>query len=296
MTNYVTVKLKLEQFQILKKKYKNFIIPNTVNNIFLTIKKPQLRITCYNNGTCLFQGKLEYIQQILSLDLDNQFHINIGEAKEINSETNIGSDEVGMGDVFGPIVVCSVLVTEQQIPFLRDIGIKDSKKILDNKIKKIFSIVQDKFVYSVKILKPCEFNIWIKKYNMKHIQALLHNQAILELINKTKDTRNVVLDQFVNSKKYFQYLQNEEQIYRKIQFETRAESKYASVALASVIARAVFLQEMNKLKEQIGYELLLGAGFKVDEQIYKIYQKHKELVFFQKIAKCNFRNVKKYFS
>ncbi|WP_323847932.1 MAG: ribonuclease HIII [Phytoplasma sp.] len=299
MNHYVFKKLNLEQIQILQRKYENYIISNYTNNICLTIKKQLLKITCYNNGTCLLQGKevnkeVEYIKKFLYLDEPS--NINIDKSKEINNKKHVGSDEVGIGDVFGPIVVCSVLVTEKQIPFLKEIGIRDSKKISDSKIEKLFLMIKDKFDYYVKILTPCEFNIWIQKYNTKHIQALLHNQVILEIIKKIKENTIVVLDRFVNSKKYFQYLQNEQKIYKRIKFETKAESKYVSVALASVIARAVFLKEINKLKDEIGYKLLLGAGSKVDEQIYQMYQNNKELVFFQKIAKCNFKNIKKYFN
>ena len=40
-----------------------------------------------------------------------------------------GSDEVGTGDYFGPIVVTASYVTKEDIPYLEELGVKDSKKM-----------------------------------------------------------------------------------------------------------------------------------------------------------------------
>ena len=50
--------------------------------------------------------------------------------------TSIGSDEVGTGDYFGPIVVTAAYVTKKDIPFLEELGVRDSKKITDEHILK----------------------------------------------------------------------------------------------------------------------------------------------------------------
>ena len=43
--------------------------------------------------------------------------------------SSVGSDEVGTGDYFGPIVVTATYVKKEDIPFLESLGIKDSKKV-----------------------------------------------------------------------------------------------------------------------------------------------------------------------
>lgn len=314
--------LKLEQFQTLKKIYEKFIFPSTKNDIYLIIKKTQINITCYKNGTCLIQGndvsdEIEYIRKLLHLNSDKSLNnfsnsqisnnkdiISFNEEiDDINFKNIIGSDEVGTGDVFGPIIVCAALVTREQYPFLKKIGIRDSKKISNDKIQKIMLMVKDKITYSVQILTPSEYNILNQKYNLNHIKALLHNKAILDLFKKINKEEMVVLDQFASPKNYFNYLKNEKKVYKKIIFETKAESKYLSVALASIIARNIFLKEIDKLSHEmyklsnnrIDMKLRLGSGYTVDKQIAEIYQKNKELIFFQKIAKCNFVNIKRYF-
>ncbi len=48
---------------------------------------------------------------------------------KIYYSTAIGSDEVGTGDYFGPIVVTAAYVKKEDIKYLESLGVKDSKKI-----------------------------------------------------------------------------------------------------------------------------------------------------------------------
>ncbi|MEZ0180140.1 ribonuclease HIII, partial ['Camptotheca acuminata' phytoplasma] len=220
--------------------------------------------------------------------------IQINSHIETKNTHIIGSDEVGTGDVFGPVVVCSVLVTDKDVIFLKEIGVKDSKKLSKIQIQKIFENIKDKILYEVKIVSPSEYNELNKKNNLNKIKALCHNYVILEMLKKVKQKPMVVVDQFAKPELYFNYLKTEKKVYKDIIFETKAESKYLSVALASIIARNIFLKEIAAINKQLGINLTLGAGCKVDEQIKRIYQKNK-LNLFQKIAKCNFKNIQKYF-
>ena len=81
---------------------------------------------------------------------------------KIYNSTSIGSDEVGTGDYFGPIVVCSAYVKKEDIPFLEELGVKDSKKLDDNKIMEIVPLIIKKIPYSSIILTNKEYN---QKYN-----------------------------------------------------------------------------------------------------------------------------------
>ena len=47
--------------------------------------------------------------------------------------SSIGSDEVGTGDYFGPIVVTACFVLKNDIKELEKLGVNDSKKITDEK-------------------------------------------------------------------------------------------------------------------------------------------------------------------
>ena len=59
------------------------------------------------------------------------------ERKKYYYINSIGSDEVGTGDFFGPVVVTASYVSKDNIPFLEELGVRDSKKLTDQKILEI---------------------------------------------------------------------------------------------------------------------------------------------------------------
>lgn len=50
------------------------------------------------------------------------------------SASHIGSDEAGIGDYFGPITAGAAYITQERIPELKQIGVKDSKSLSDEEI------------------------------------------------------------------------------------------------------------------------------------------------------------------
>ena len=100
--------------------------------------------------------------------------------------SSIGSDEVGTGDYFGPIVVTSCYVSKEDIPFVESLGIKDSKKLDDNKILKIAPEVAKKIKYKSIILSNKEYN---EKYNnndnnINKIKAIMHNKVLWKMVHE----------------------------------------------------------------------------------------------------------------
>ena len=65
-----------------------------------------------------------------------------------------------------------------------------------------------------------------------------------------------------------------------------------SVAAASVIARYIFINEMDKLSKLSGFNLHKGAGIEVDNQIKEIIQKKGKDYLYQ-IGKVSFNNYTK---
>lgn len=294
MNHFYNLKLSLSQMCILQQNYKENIIESKFLYIFFTAQKKQCRITCFNNGTCLLQGKeitqeLLYIKKLFpnlecsSLNVDNF---------EVKNQNIIGSDEVGTGDFFGPIVVCCVFTNPSDRIFLGEIGVKDSKQLTAKDIYRIANLTMNKISYCYKILSPKEYNCLIQNNNLNKIKALLHNEIILKILRKIKKSSIVVLDQFTTPYKYFDYLKDTKIVYKDIIFQTKAEQKYLSVALASIIARYLFLEEMKKLSHKMNLILKLGAGHLVDRQIIELYQIYGKSCF-KNIAKYNFKNLKK---
>ncbi|MDI6452030.1 ribonuclease HIII [Peloplasma aerotolerans] len=239
-------------------------------------------ILAYKTGKVLMQGK-EVTHELVSI----KTHLNR------EDYAAIGSDEVGTGDVFGPIVVCAAYASETDITYLESLNVRDSKNMNDKAIIAVAPKIAKRLIHSLLILTPKKYNSLVAKgYNLNKIKALLHNQAIVKTSSKLKETVPVIVDQFCTPQLYFNYIKDETLIYRDIDFHVRAEQIHLSVAAASIVARYAFLVKMNEYSEKVGVTLLKGASKEVDEQINELHDK-KGLQTLGLIAKMNFKNITK---
>ena len=208
-------------------------------------------------------------------------------------ENQIGSDEVGVGDFLLPMIVVAAFVRGRDLKTLEAFGVKDSKKLTDEKIREIAPGLLKKFFVSKLSLPNEKYNELIAKgENMNSIKAKLHNRALLNMFKKFPDTRNIFVDQFVAESKYFAYLNDpNEQKVLNIVFKTKGESYYPCVALASVIARYAFLLEKDALEKKYGMTIPLGAATKANEFSEKFIKKFGRAEF-DKLCKQNFANYK----
>lgn len=267
-------------------------------------------ITLYESGKAMFQGVSADIDANIWIDMEKKFNgriidIKTGKDKNTNKDSKekttfnydsfntIGSDEVGTGDYFGPIVVASSFVTKDDVSFLQDLKVTDSKKITDDYIKKIAPVIMEKIPYSVFILSNIEYNkLDHEKVNMNKIKAILHNKVLLNLVEKNYPYEKIIVDQFTPPKNYYGYLSDVNNKVTNITFTPKAEEQCLSVACASIISRYVFLREMYKISQELGYEIPKGAGVNVDEFAKKIVNE-KGLEILNKYAKLNFKNTDK---
>lgn len=270
------------------------------------VKQYDCVITLYESGKVMFQGLGADIEASMWKDLENHFNDrdidNEVKAKEEKEDDKtyyyydaIGSDEVGTGDYFGPIIVTATLVNKDTRKLLEELKIMDSKKMTDEKILRCAPIIMKKIPYVTFTLSNEKFNdLSNKGFNMNKIKAILHNRVLYELSNKDVSYHKIIVDQFTTPRSYFSYLKQENITDKvtKITFLTKGESKHLSVAAASVISRYIFLQEMDKLSNKYGVNILKGASDKVDEVGKKIVAKYGKAEL-NKIAKINFKNTKK---
>ena len=270
------------------------------------VKQYDCVITLYESGKVMFQGLGADIEASMWKDLESHFN-----DRDIDSEVKakdekdddktyyyydaIGSDEVGTGDYFGPIIVTATLVNKDTRKLLEELKIMDSKKMTDDKILRCAPIIMKKIPYVTFTLSNEKFNdLSGKGFNMNKIKAILHNRVLYELSNKGFSYHKIIVDQFTTPRSYFSYLKQENVTDKvtKITFLTKGESKHLSVAAASVISRYIFLQEMDKLSNKYGVTLLKGASDKVDDVGKKIVSKYGKAEL-NKIAKINFKNTEK---
>ncbi len=278
--------------------YQDYISESKNNSVKFFAKTEFVSITVYNSNKVMFQGsdaEAEYNMWNQMLGYKEIVIPVIPVKQEYNDYfyASIGSDEVGTGDFFGPVTVCAAYLSRENINYVRGLGINDSKKLTDERILILGEQLKDKIPFSLLTLHNEKFNDLTKRgFNMNKIKAYLHNKAILNLTKKINKYPEVIVDQFAEEKLYFRYLMDEKQVYKNITFSTKAESKYASVAIASIIARYAFLQHFELLSRDAGYQLLKGASSMVDKVAARMI-KDKGEAYLYHYAKINFKNFEK---
>ncbi|VRY77342.1 ribonuclease HIII [Streptococcus pneumoniae] len=267
--------------------YQTSLAPSKNPYIRYFLKLPQATVSIYTSGKILLQG--EGAEKYASF-----FGYQLVEENRGQNLPLIGTDEVGNGSYFGGLAVVAAFVTSDQHDFLRKLGVGDSKTLTDQKIRQIAPILKEKIQHQALLLSPSKYNGVIgDRYNAVSVKVALHNQAIYLLLQKGVQPEKIVIDAFTSAKNYDKYLAQEANRFSNpISLEEKAEGKYLSVAVSSVIARDLFLENLENLGRELGYQLPSGAGTASDKVASQILQAYgmQGLSF---CAKLHFKNTEK---
>lgn len=291
----IVIKVNEETKQKMIEYYKDKVRDKKIPYAIFQAQEEDTVITLYESGKAMFQGTSADVDAAMwGTILDNTKEKKEEQKKKDQKYHNcssVGSDEVGTGDYFGPIVVTAAYVKKEDVERLEKLGVGDSKKITDEKIKKITPELIKIVKYRSMILTNKEYNEkYTKDINMNKIKAILHNKVLYQLMTEEKpDVDYIVVDEFAREKRYYEYLEGIPNIQRNITFMTKAEDKNLAVASASIISRYIFLKEFDKLCDSIHIPLPKGAGRDVDEIGEEVVEKYGEEKL-KEIAKYNFKN------
>ena len=287
MNNTITLKLKSIQEEQLFNTFSEF--QTTPPQYAKWQLKPEnCVITCYISGKTVFQGKDANVYAAAFMQGQDE----IPNTATTNQYPQAGSDEVGTGDYFGPVCVCASYVTQDNVDFLIKLGVRDSKQMSDADMLKIGPLLMERIPHSLLIVPPQKYNRVHESNNLNAIKAKLHNQAYINLAKKIELPSFKIIDQFTPETSYYRYLQNEPQIIRGIHFETKAEDKYLSVAVGSIISRYGFLKTWEEMEKKYNMTLPKGSGDKVDI-VAQAFVERYGLERLGEIAKLHFKNTEK---
>ena len=278
--------------------YKDKVRDKKIPYVVFQAQEEDTVITMYESGKVMFQGVSADVDAAMwGTALENTKEKQAERKKENAKYYNcsaVGSDEVGTGDYFGPIVVTATFVSKEDITFLEKLGVGDSKKIDDSKILKIAPEIAKKIKYKSVILSNREYNEnYTKDINMNKIKAILHNRVLYQLVNEVRPKYDyIIVDEFAREARYYDYIKDQKVIQRDITFMTKAEDKNMAVACGSIISRYIFLKEFDKLCDSIHIPLPKGAGKDVDSIGEEVVEKYGEEKL-KDIAKLNFKNTER---
>ncbi len=233
-------------------------------------------LVLYKTGKLLVQGKKESVEEVEKLI---EF-LGIAENKKGFSGIAIGSDESLKGDTFGGIVVAGFKANDEIRCVLKDIGVKDSKKLFNPDIAKIAQEIIEKYPnnYHIENIFPKEYNKMNIRSSVTEILNVLHTRCYAKLA-KGKDKNIIhIVDLYPNCS-----VGNIRQ--------TGAESKYLEVAAASVLARYGALAQIRELESKSGFFIPMGSTH-VESALLEIKKKSLNPEDF---VKLKFSNVVKFF-
>ena len=276
-----------KEIQAFLEHYQTSLAPSKNPYIRYFLKLPQATVSIYTSGKVLLQG--EGAEKYASF-----FGYQVLEQTSGQNLPLIGTDEVGNGSYFGGLAVVASFVTPDQHDFLRKLGVGDSKTLTDQKIRQIAPMLKEKIQHQALLLSPSKYNEVIgDRYNAVSVKVALHNQAIYLLLQKGIQPEKIVIDAFTSAKNYDKYLAQEANRFSNpISLEEKAEGKYLAVAVSSIIARDLFLENLENLGRELGYQLPSGAGTASDKVASQILQAYgmQGLNF---CAKLHFKNTEK---
>ncbi|WP_019414206.1 ribonuclease HIII [Paenisporosarcina sp. TG20] len=282
--------------------YANNRIERNAPGVVFAAKLSDTSITIYTSGKVLFQGSGATREAKRWGTTQQKAEKKVSSTKGdilpegFANKSVLGSDETGTGDFFGPITVAACYVPADKIELIQYLGVKDSKMLTDDIMRKIAPDLKKSLTNSILVLGNEKYNtVQAKGWSQGKIKALLHNQALKNVLKKIHPVHPefILIDQFAERGIYYNHIKEEKDIIREnVLFSTKAEQLHVSVAAASILARVAFLDAMDKLSQQVGLTLPKGASFKVDEVAAKIFLSKGE-EYLTSITKKHFANTGK---
>lgn len=180
-----------------------------------------------------------------------------------------GIDEAGRGPVIGPLVMCGVVVEEEDIAKLAQLGVKDSKLLTPKKREALFEPIK-KIVkaYKLIIIEPQEIDDAVNSasLNLNFLEAI--KTALI--LNELKSDKAIVDCPSNNIAAYKEYLQNLLTVKMELILEHNAE-KHLQVAAASILAKVTRDRIILELEKKYGK---LGSGYPSDPKTQAFLKKN----------------------
>ena len=254
-----------------------------VGATFLTRSEGSV-VTSYRSGKVMFQGRASEKQVRLAEEiLAHDGPVNKGLEFPI-----VGGDESGKGDLFGPLVVAAFSARDKSER--REVvraGARDCKLMTDAEVHAVATRLDGIGVSSIRVLMPQEYNArYARVHNVNVLLNEVYAGLLLELAIVSK-AHTVILDKYGRRA---MALWKTPQSFRFV-VETHAE-RYPEVAAASVLARAAFLDGLERTARDSGVARLpKGASMEAQAFMRRLASDKGKNVL-RSVAKVNFAPAK----
>ena len=348
--------IKVDNLELLKDKIAQELVQQPITDKYMSwrYKDSQISVVAYTSGKVVFSGNGDInkyllhwgvlnssdIEDVRTEDSEKNLHSNSKSADGLKITDNkgkfdntisyrdgafvdIGSDEAGKGEYWGPLCVCAIYLENgniAQINKLKELGVKDSKKLSDIQVIKLASQIKKVVKYELIVLALRDFNKEMElKKNISIIMGDLHAKAINNIIaelneasvqkSKSKSSKceelDIVVDKFssVSNRidgKLISYTPGGisdadikgDASHSKVNLhQIEKGEQYLAVACASIIARQAYLENIEKLSKK--YDFIFPKGYtNIEKTIIDFVALHGEDALYD-VAKVSFKTTKR---
>ena len=169
-----------------------------------------------------------------------------------------GVDDAGRGSMIGPMVIAGISIEKKNIPKLRKLGVRDSKKLSPKKrellYKEIVKLVDD---YHVIRIPPRTIDKYVFEHNLSHLEA----KKMAEVISNLNPDLSYVDSCDVNAARFGREISDLSKK-SKVKSYHYADSRFVVVSAASIIAKVSRDRSIMRLNKTTN----LGSGYPSDKK------------------------------
>ena len=210
----------------------------------------------------------------------------------------IGIDEAGKGPVIGSMFIAFSIINLEKLSDinsyqekLKEIGVKDSKKLNAKKRNEIYQKIKTLMDIKYAQLTPA----LIDTNNLNNGNLLeLEVESIIRVLESEKPNLIIIDALTSNPEKFGDMLLKKLSFECKVISENKADSKYEMVGAASIIAKELREQEISQIKANI--KLNCGSGYPSDINTVNFLKENwnsKEFDFIFRKSWQTYKNISK---
>lgn len=262
-----------------------------VDHARFAFRGPRVVVVGYprkNKLTVSGQGTEEFVLHTLEAEVTGEARLGYDEVHHPDwFEPHAGMDESGKGDFWGPVISACVVADGAMVKAWLRAGVKDSKRLGDRQVAELDELIRRTPGVAVRTAH-CGMERYNElmarpRANLNRLLAWLHAKSLEQALAE-RPVPWALLDQFSTEPLVQQYLK--EPSY-DLRMRPKAEADPV-VAAASIVARAEYVRQVERLSAVVGEPLLKGAGSGVRAQALRLVKERGAKVL-PALAKLHFR-------
>lgn len=196
----------------------------------------------------------------------------------------LGIDEAGRGCVIGPLVLCGVVIDEEHLAGLLDLGVRDSKRLLPKRRESLCSrIIEVASTHSLRIIEPSrideaslnfleaeEIASLIKRFSPQKVffDVPTHPAGVSNFVKSVRAqlaTTDISSchSEFISESPILNQVQDDNLENIEIIGENKADEKFPVVSAASILAKVERDRIVSELRKEYGD---FGSGYLSDSK------------------------------